>query len=149
MSRRNRRDFAGGLLLAVTGGAIFFHAVASYDLGSFRSMGPGMVPAAMGVALAVFGLAMLLSPVPQKPAEEAQRAAPVVAAMAGCLGFVIALPLFGIVPAIVLVIVAACLAEPCATWIGSAVLGAVLIGLVVGVFDIGLDIRMPLLTAPF
>ena len=42
MSTRNRRDFAGGLLLAVTGGAIFFHAVASYDLGSFRSMGPGM-----------------------------------------------------------------------------------------------------------
>lgn len=54
------RDVAAGLTLLAVGAFAAYHAASRYELGSLAFMGPGMFPTALGVLLAVMGLATCL-----------------------------------------------------------------------------------------
>ncbi|SOC02415.1 tripartite tricarboxylate transporter TctB family protein [Rhodobacter maris] len=59
--RHDLQDLAGGVILTLIGLAVAGYAVASYDLGSLRRMGPGFFPTALGVGLAGLGAVIALS----------------------------------------------------------------------------------------
>ncbi len=55
-----RRDYYGGALMVLIGGVTALQS-ASYDIGTLTQMGPGLYPAALGVMLALTGLAIALN----------------------------------------------------------------------------------------
>lgn len=105
MWRRDYRDLAAGGFFVAVGGAAAAYAMTHYALGSLRNVGPGMFPAGAGLALAGLGLGILVPAFGRagvRPVVEADVAAAVLAAVAA---FALVLPLFGLVPATVALVV--------------------------------------------
>ncbi|MFD2173914.1 tripartite tricarboxylate transporter TctB family protein [Rhodobacter lacus] len=59
--RHDLHDLAGGVILTLIGLAVAGYAVATYDLGALRRMGPGFFPTVLGVGLAGLGAVIALS----------------------------------------------------------------------------------------
>jgi len=55
-----QRDFAGGLLMLVIGAGAAWQG-RSYNIGTLRRMGPGFFPTALGVLLAIVGVALMVA----------------------------------------------------------------------------------------
>ncbi|MFV0383137.1 tripartite tricarboxylate transporter TctB family protein [Paracoccus sp. (in: a-proteobacteria)] len=56
MSGKRQSEMIGGMSLVVFGTAVAFYALANYQLGTLRQIGPGFLPVVLGAALAVLGL---------------------------------------------------------------------------------------------
>ncbi len=57
---RNNQDFLVGLLLAAIGLVALIVALARYPVGTSVRMGPGYFPTALGIAMTLFGLVILV-----------------------------------------------------------------------------------------
>ena len=71
----NLKDFLGGGLMLLLGIGAAVHA-SRYDIGSLSRMGPGYVPLALGVILAVTGALIMLAGLRTAPAIRAPRLRP-------------------------------------------------------------------------
>jgi hypothetical protein len=56
---KNQKDFFGGLLFTVIGGA-FAYGASTYQVGNAARMGPGYFPLLLGIILAVMGAVVIL-----------------------------------------------------------------------------------------
>lgn len=56
---KNQKDFFGGLLFTVIGGA-FAYGASTYQVGDAARMGPGYFPLLLGIILAVMGAVVIL-----------------------------------------------------------------------------------------
>ena len=142
--RRDWPDIWGGLALAAIGMSASAWALAHYDLGTLRRMGPGFLPTGLGALLAALGLSIALpawrragAPAPVQP----QTAA---AVFASILIFGFGLSRFGLVGATAASVLVATLPAPRPGWMWRVLLTAAVSALTVLVFSFGLRMTLPL-----
>jgi hypothetical protein len=147
MRRVNRKDFlGGGLMLALGLGAAF--QASHYEFGTLRRMGPGYFPLALGVILAVTGLAILLGSLRGAAAAAAARLAPEwrgwICICAGVASFAVIGRWGGLLPATFASVFLAALGDRKNTPAAAGVLAAVMTLVCLVVFWWLLKIQLPL-----
>lgn len=142
--RRDWPDLCGGLALAALGAAAAGWAIAHYDLGTLRRLGPGAFPAALGAALVVLGLIVAL-PGLRRVAAPPPKLEPgaVVAVLAAILIFGLGLSRLGLVGATALSVLVATIPAPRPGWRWRVGLSVAVAALTVLVFSLGLQMTLP------
>ncbi len=149
MYSRDYRDLAGGMILTILGMAFSLYALLNLEMGTIRQMGPGLFPAALGVAMAVLGAMIAV------PAAFRQGSAIVVKlwspfiTLVGIAAFAILIRPFGMIPAILAVVGLTSLADPKAHPLQLALLGGLLCVAAWLIFSVALHLPIPILRWPF
>lgn len=149
MFRADYTDIAAGALLIALGGGVSFVSISYYPLGTLNRMGPGMFPASLGILLTVFGAILALQAL-RRPGERPDiRIFAPIFVLGGVAAFAAIIVPFGLILAIVAIIVISSLAElrirPT-----SLVLSCIGLSLFAPfVFVFGLGLQIPLLRWPF
>lgn len=149
MSSHNFRDIASGTALIALGIFVSAYAYATLNLGTPTRMGPGLYPFSLGILLSLLGLLIVIptfsTPGPMEPVSWRS----VLAVLASIVIFAVVVRWLGLLPAIVLMILTAVLAE-------KKIKMRELIGLIIFVpmaawliFIVGLGVPLPLLRWPF
>lgn len=154
MSSPIPRDLVAGGILAALGVAWAAQAMLSYDLGTLRRMGPGMFPAALGIMLAGFGVAIGVQSLRAGnrmrfgaiSREEIRQGALILVATAS---FALLVQRTGLFSAIAALSVLAALAGPRRSLAQHLWLAAALCAMAWLIFSLGLGMRVPLLRWPF
>lgn len=146
----DRRELTGGLLVAATGAAIAIYGAAHYAMGSVVSMGPGMIPVAMGVLLAIFGLIIALGArtAPRTRHSAVKIEAPGVI-LASVLAFALLISSFGLLPAVAGTVILATLAERPFRPMLSLKLAAGMTVIAWLIFVVAMRLSIPLIKWPF
>lgn len=150
MHDRDYRDLIGAATLIGIGLFVAVYAVATYNLGTIRRMGPGMFPAALGFILFALGI-MLLVPAllrrgPRLPKVEV---APLLAILASAAVFAFTIRLFGLFVAVAGMSIVASLASENFSLRRSLVLAAALATVATLIFKVGLDLQVQIVAWPF
>lgn len=150
MTSRDPQDLIGGTLLIGVGIGFTAYSVATLDLGRMSKMGPGLFPAALGVILALIGLAILIPALFRAGRYPVRPEFGPTAAVAGAI-FVFALCAkpFGLVPAVMLMTLVASIADGRTKIWMALLLGIFLAALCSLIFVAGLNLQFPLVTWPF
>lgn len=150
MGRVNWIDAATGLALVLAGIALHAHVTASYDTGTLRRMGPGMVPMGLSLLLAGLGgllaLGALLRPAGPPPEF---RLRPFLFVLGAIAVFSLSVRTLGLVPAVVLLVGVATLADRDTRLATFLALAAVLAAMAHLVFYLGLGMNLPPFRWPF
>lgn len=150
MQRRNYADAVAGLVLVAFGLVIYFHVTANHELGTLRRMGPGMVPMALGGLIVILGgmlgIGALLRPGERLPELQVR---PFIFVLLAVAAFAFTVRIFGLVPAVVLLVALSTLADKAARLRTFLALAVVLSALAVLVFRIGLGMNLPPFRWPF
>ena len=149
MSRLDIRELAGGLFLALTGSVFALYAILNYSIGTVTRMGPGMMPMALGVLLAVFGLIVIVSAFLKEPETGEIRVAVPMMILASVLVFALLISAFGLVPAVIGCVVVASSAEMKIQPVFSLALAAALSVLSWLIFVVALQLPVSLFDWPF
>jgi len=137
MRIRSQRDFVAGLIFIAI--AVFFIVTATnYQLGSINRMGPGYFPIMVGIALAVLGAAILLrSLVLSGPPIERIGLRPLLFATLSVALFGVALVNFGLVAAIVALVIVGAVADK-----GSRPLEVILLAIFLAAFSVAVFVYL-------
>lgn len=149
MLQRDYRDIVGGGLLTAAGLAFSWYAAESYDLGTFRRMGPGMFPMVLGVVLCVFGMALAVPAIFRWGAMPDIRVWTPLFVLSGVTAFAITIGPFGLLPAIIAVVVISSFAELRIRPFSTVMLCLALCVLAWGTFVQGLGLAIPIFRWPF
>jgi hypothetical protein len=149
MSSRSMRDIVSGTALIALGMFVSIYAFATLNLGSPTRMGPGLFPFALGILLALLGILIVIPALVTPGPMEKVAWRSIIAVTASICVFAGAVRPLGIIPAIIMMIVVATLAE-------TKIKPLELLGLVVLVplaawliFIVGLGVPLPLIRWPF
>lgn len=149
MSSYSIRDIASGTALIALGIFVSAYAYATLNLGTPTRMGPGLYPFALGILLAVLGLMIAIPAFVTPGPMDTISWRSVLAVLGSILVFALVVRWLGLLPAIVLMILTAVLAE-------KTIKPRELLGLLVCVpaaawliFIVGLGVPLPLLRWPF
>ncbi|ARQ01368.1 tripartite tricarboxylate transporter TctB family protein [Pseudorhodoplanes sinuspersici] len=138
MQTRDYRDIIGGAALIALGVFCAVHAAQNLPLGTVTHMGPGMFPMALGYILAGLGV-LVAVPALFRPGRLPQPDYRSLAAvLVSTLLFALTIRTAGLVPAIVLLTLAAVLADNKLRFVEAALLSAALSLLAVLIFRVGL-----------
>lgn len=149
MLSRDYKDIAGGALLVLFGLGFSLYAMGHYDLGTLRRMGPGMFPAALGFVLAFFGV-LLLVPAFFRPGVRPEiRIWTPLFVLSGVAAFALTIRPFGLIPAILAVVIISSFAELKFRPLSLAILCAVLCLIAWLTFRVGLGLPMAMFRWPF
>ena len=145
-----RKDTAAGLLFVAIGLA-FAYAASTYRMGVVTSMGPGYFPFWLGILLTFLGACVFVSGVRAGDSAEAGLGRwdfkSLVIIVGSIALFGILLAPFGLIGAIVVIVVASSLASPEFTW-GTTILNTIILtGLSLAIFVWGIGLPLPLLPA--
>lgn len=140
MYSRDYRDMIGGAVLFAGGAFVVGYAVTQYQLGSLARMGPGLFPAALGILLCLFGIALAIQALLRPGTLPSVKLRPLIFVLASILVFGLTIRRFGIAPAVVLLTLVASLADPRLSWPKAMLLAAGLAMLAVLIFNVALDI---------
>lgn len=140
MYRRDYRDMIGGAVLFLGGAFVVVYAVTQLQIGSLGRMGPGLFPAALGVFLCLFGIALAVSALFRPGTLPSIELRPLVFVLASILVFGLTIRRFGIAPAVVVLTLVASLADPRLTWPKALLLAGVLATLAILIFNVALEI---------
>ena len=111
MLSRDYRDILGGLILLVAGVSFTTYAFLTLDLGTPRQMGPGLFPAGLGIVMALLGIFISILALSRTgSAIEISFVRPTLI-LASVAAFAIIIPIFGMVPAIVVVTLVSSMAD--------------------------------------
>ena len=149
MFRIDYVDIVGGALLVFFGSAVSYISVTRYPMGTPSRMGPGMFPAGLGVVLAVLGLLLALQALRRPGRKPDIRVFSPLFILGGIAAFAAIITPFGLIPAIVVILVITSLADLKIRPVSLAIscVGLSLLAPFVFVFLLGLQI--PLLRWPF
>ena len=149
MYTRDYRDLIGGGLLLLLGLFVGIHALTSYDVGTLRHMGPGMFPAWLGFLLASIGAVILVLGLfrPGERIEPDYRQ--FFAVILGVIVFGVTVKTFGMIPAVVLLTLAAVLADDKLGVVAAAALAVTLSVLALLIFRVGLGVPLQSFMWPF
>lgn len=149
MISRDYRDMAGGMLLFAGGLAYSCYALTNYGIGTLRNLGPGTFPAALGFILAFFGLIISVRAwfATGRPIERDLRSPLMV--LAGVAAFALLVRPFGMIPAIISVMVVSSFADTQFRPASLAMLCAVVSALMWLIFKVGLGVPIPMFHSPF
>lgn len=144
---RDYKDIISGAVVLLFGAYVLGYAWTRLDIGTLTQMGPGMFPAGAGALLVAFGAAIALPAFRRTGTltmPDWRSAAIIVAAM---VAFGITLPLFGIIPALVLLTNISLFAGRPETrsLLTSVLLTVFVCAFVILVFRVGLGLRFELI----
>jgi hypothetical protein len=142
MRRVDPVDVAGGAVLVALGLWYGSYALAEYTYGSARRMGPGYFPTWIGFLLAALGAGIALSGVLRRGDLPPAPLRPLLAIVAGGLAFAATVEVFGLVPAVFLLVGIGTLAERPYRPLRTVLLAASLSVIGVGLFSWGLGIPL-------
>jgi Tripartite tricarboxylate transporter TctB family len=146
--RRLHKDFWGGSGVALFG-VLYGAQGAHYTIGSLSRMGPGYFPVALGVILALTGVAIAINGYLKSAAVDSEhRAAQWRAWMlisVSIVAFVLLAERFGLVPASFAIVFISALADRDNNWKRAAALAAAIVVVAIVVFWWALQIQLPLL----
>lgn len=146
MKKFDIRDLLGGILLAGLGSVVAMYAGSHYQMGELSRMGPGYIPVALGVILAMLGIVIALlsfKKIPQVLQPPPFRMRPLAAILVSISVFALTVTRWGLVPATLLLVVIASRAEKDAPWMRTFVLGLALAALAWLIFVAGLQMSLP------
>lgn len=144
MIARPKDALAGGVFILA--GTIAFVAAQQYEVGTANHMGPGYLPALMGVVLVILGAFSLLTALRSRQPEPLERTSlePFVLVVTGVVAFALLIDTAGFFVALFALIFIACYrharkhpVEAFAIYLGLA-------AFCVGVFRFALDLPLPL-----
>jgi len=142
-----RRDYYGGALMVLLGGVTVLQS-ASYEIGTLTQMGPGLYPAALGVMLALTGLAIALNARFVEPEEGSDALPPEwrgwFCIVLSIIAFILAGTYGGLVPATFAIVFISALGDRENTIKGAFLLSLVIVAVSVVVFWWALDLQLPL-----
>lgn len=145
---RDYRNALGGLILIIFGASYATYAITQYNLGTLRQMGPGMFPAAAGIMLTAFG-AIVLATSLFRPGEKPEiRVLTPLFIFAGIGAFALLIGRFGLIPAVLAVVIISSLAELKVRPVSLLVLCTVLSVSSWMIFRQGLGLPIPMVTWP-
>lgn len=147
--RLDYQDLTAGGILIVLGLAVAFYAAEHYPIGTVSRMGPGMFPTALGYLLAGIGVIIILPALVRRAALPMPEWRPMGFVLAAVLGFALTVELFGVVPAIFVLVGVSVLADNKITLLGALALATVLSILAVLIFLKGLGIPIYPFLWPF
>ena len=149
MLSRDYKDIFGGFLLVVFGGWVAWYSATHYELGTFRRMAPGMFPMMLGIILAGFGVA-IAAPAFFRPGERPHvRIWTPLFVLAGVAAFAILVRPFGLIPAILGVVIISSLAEMKVRPVSLTILCVALCLIAWLTFRVGLGLPMPMFRWPY
>lgn len=105
------RDIIGGLLLLAAGIFIVWHALNTLNLGNFQQPGPGAFPTSVGVILSGFGVALIVPACFRAGTLDSIEWRSLIGVMGGIAMFAMTIRPFGLIPAIIALIIVSSLAE--------------------------------------
>lgn len=111
MLSRDYRDVVGGALLAVIGVLFAWYAASHYQLGTLRSMGPGMFPMGLGLLLALLGVMQIVPALLRPGTMPKIRIWSPLFVLLGVAAFALVIRPFGLLPAILAVAIISSFAE--------------------------------------
>jgi hypothetical protein len=142
----NRDHYGGGLMFLLGVGAVLEGI--TYKIGTLGHMGPGFFPVALGVILALTGLAIALSGTPAVPAVEEKKLPP---EWRGWLCIVSSIAVFvilgkygGLLPATFAIVFISALGDRQNTFKSALVLALVMCVICVVIFSWALKMQFPL-----
>lgn len=145
----DNRDFLAGLLFVAFGAGGFWVALA-YPFGSVQQMGPGFFPRALGLILVGFGLVTMVRGLRSGVrVEGAWGWFPLAMLTAAIVAFGYLMEHVGLVPSLVVLVVASAYAGKEFRWLEVAILAAVMCAMAVGIFIWGLGLPYPLFAFEF
>ena len=149
MEKFDHADMIGGLLLIGVGLTVTFVSASSYPLGTLQRMGPGMFPAGLGIILAFLGAILAIRSVGVPNTRLDIRIITPVFVIISIAAFAFVIERFGLVPAIVTIVVISSIAELKFKPVSILVLSGVLCVIASLVFVVFLGLVMPLWKWPF
>lgn len=111
MYNRDYRDLWGGGLLFLVGCLSILHALQTLDLGTLQRMGPGMFPVGVGAILAVLGLLIMIPAFFRNGRRIHADISSFLIILTSIVVFALVVKPFGLVPAIISMILIASRAE--------------------------------------
>jgi hypothetical protein len=141
------KDFWGGALMLALGIVVAAQG-ATYSVGTLSRMGPGYFPVALGVIMALAGIAISIkgyaaTPEPhEKPLPPEWKAWILISA--SVIAFVVLAEYLGLVPATFAVVFISALADRDNTWKHALALSLAIVAVAVIVFWWALQIQLPL-----
>lgn len=149
MLSRDYRDIAGGALLIVVGLAFSFYAFANYELGTINRMGPGMFPMALGIILAAFGAMQAIPAFFRTGTMPEIRIWTPIFVLSGVAAFALMVRPFGLLPAVIAVVVISSFAELKIRPLSLLILTGSLCLMSWLIFSVGLGLPIPMFRWPF
>lgn len=147
LRNKRSRDYAGGMLMTAIGLAAAFQG-SSYQLGTLERMGPGFFPTALGVILAITGLAIAVTARFTQYEGELEVLAPEWRGWACIVGALVAFVVFGkyggLLPATFAIVFISALGDRQNTFMGSVLLALGSVVVAVVVFWWALQMQFPL-----
>lgn len=142
----HKRDYYGGTLMMLLGGATTLQSI-DYEIGTLTQMGPGFYPAALGIMLALTGLAIALSARFTEP--KAVEAPPPewrgwFCIVFSLVAFIVAGSYGGLVPATFLIVFISALGDRDNTVTSALVLSLIVVVISIVIFWWALDLQLPL-----
>jgi len=144
MSQRNYQDMIGGALLIILGLFCAFYAANHYNLGRVSSMGPGMFPVVLGYLLAGLGALIAIPAFFREGPPIVFHLRPFIAISLGLVLFAMGIKWLGMVPAIMMLVVASCMADKKLDLKGMLILATGVTLLAVVIFTFGFGMTLPL-----
>lgn len=144
VASRDLRDVLAGLVLVGLGGSIAGYALQAYAIGTLGHIGPGMLPMATGLALLLLGVVIAGGALfrPRVGFERIDVRALAAVTVSG-LVFAWLAPRFGMLPAVVGLVLTASLANRQGTLLHAIGLALCLAGISYLIFHLGLGVALP------
>ena len=147
LTSRRGRDYLGGVLMIALGVAAAFQG-ATYRIGTLSRMGPGFFPVALGVILALAGLAIAVTARFERDVADAKSLPPEWRAWlcigAGIVAFVVLGKYGGLIPATFAIVFVSALGDRDNTPLAAAILALGCAIVAVVVFRFALQLQFPL-----
>ncbi len=144
-----KRDLIGGVLMALVGGGIALYSATNYGLGTARLMGAGLFPTALGVILATLGIIIALAGSRVRSPIAPFDARRFVIVLGSLGAFIFVARYFGMIPGLVVLVVASTFAVDRMSIASRLILTLVLVGIAVAVFHFFFALQLPLFRWPF
>jgi len=146
---RDYRDLIGGGLLTTFGLFAVIYGVIHYPLGTLVSMGPGFFPVAIGGLIVACGLAIVLPALRRPGALPVFEVRPAAAVLGGGIAFSILIQHFGLVPAIVGLVIISAYGDSKLSLRVKLILAVSLVAVAILIFKVGLGMPVPYAKWPF
>lgn len=142
-------DMVGGLLLLLVGSVVSYVSITFYPLGTVQRMGAGMFPAGLGVVLACLGLLLVIQSLSRQGGAPDIRLISPLFVLGGIIAFALTIIPFGLVPAILAILIITSIANIKVHPVSLALLCLLLSLLAPFVFVYLLELKIPLIRWPF
>jgi hypothetical protein len=148
MYLRDYRDVVSGAVLTFFGIWFARYAIVHYGAGTAVNVGDGLFPAALGVALATLGVLVLIGGLLRTGTKLEYHFRAPFFVLVGVAGFSIVITYFGVVPAILALVIFSSLADKRVYLGGLVILCVVLCMMAFLIFKLGLGLALPMFTWP-